>query len=77
MGNYIIHKSTIKTIKPNDSNFIITDGIVQSPRAGFEISNRCPSEYKMILQECIRYGWIMPVAHMTEREMMISGLIQE
>lgn len=77
MGNYKVHKSAIKTIKPNEAQFIITDGIVQAPRAGFEISNRCPSEYKKILQECISYGWIMPVANMTEREMMISGLIQE
>lgn len=77
MGNYKVHKSAIKTIKSNDARFIITDGIVQAPRAGFEISSRCPSEYKMVLQECIRYGWIMPVAHMTEREMMLSGLLQK
>lgn len=77
MTNYKVYKSKIKTIKPNNEQFIITDGIVQAPRAGFEISSRCPSEYRKILQECISYGWIMPVAHMTEREMMISGLIQE
>lgn len=77
MENYKVNKSKITTIKPNDARFIITDGIVQASRAGFEISSCCPREYKLILQECISYGWIMPVAHMTEREMMISGLIQE
>ena len=43
-------------------------------RAGFEISNRCPAEYKVVLQECINNGWLKPVAYMTERELLFSGL---
>lgn len=43
-------------------------------RAGFEISDRCPAEYKIVLQECINNGWLKPVAYMTERELLFSGL---
>jgi hypothetical protein len=36
----------------------LTDGIVTCPRAGFEISQRCPENYKHLIQECINHGWI-------------------
>jgi hypothetical protein len=49
---------------------------MQAPRAGFEISQGCPKEYKMILNECILHGWIKPVAHVTERELIFMGLSQ-
>jgi hypothetical protein len=45
-----------------------------SPRAGFEISNNCPAEYKSIFITAINAGWLKPVAHMHEREVLISGL---
>jgi hypothetical protein len=41
---------------------------MQAPRAGFEISQGCPKEYKMIIAECINNGWIEPVAFITEQE---------
>jgi hypothetical protein len=72
--NFKTHKSQIRTIKNNDPRFHITDEFVTCPRAGFEISQRCPENYKDLLLECINHGWIKPVAHMTERELLISGL---
>jgi hypothetical protein len=47
---------------------------MQAPRAGFEISQGCPKEYKMIINECIRNGWLTPVANVTERELIFMGL---
>lgn len=69
-----IHKSQIRTIKQDDPRFQIQDVFTIATRAGFEISDRCPVEYKMILQECINNGWLKPVAYMTERELLFSGL---
>ena len=69
-----IRKSQIWAIRQDDPKFDIWDGLVTSPRAGFEISERCPLEYKMVLQECINNGWLKPVAYMTEREMIFNGL---
>lgn len=67
-------KSSIRTIKSTHPAFRITDGIVITPRAGFEISSSCPQEYRMVLRECIDRGWIQPVAHMKEQELVIAGL---
>jgi len=68
------HKSQIRTIKQDDPRFQIQDVFTIATRAGFEISNSCPIEYKMVLQECINNGWLKPVAYMTERELLFSGL---
>jgi hypothetical protein len=59
---------TIKTIRKDDPDFMIENGIVMAPRAGFEISNKCPSQYKFMIIEAIKNGWIQPVAYMKESE---------
>jgi hypothetical protein len=69
-----IHQSQIRTLKQGDPNFVIRDGLVQAPRAGFEISQRCPENYISLIQECISHGWLKPVAHVTERELIFMGL---
>ena len=71
---YTVHQSQICTIKPGDPNFIITDGFTQTNRAGIEISQRCPSNYASLIAECLNHGWIKPVAHVTERELIFMGL---
>ena len=68
------HKSSIKTINANHPAFVITDGVMIAPRAGFEIDKRCPSEYRMIIVECMQNGWIKPVANITEKELIFFGL---
>jgi len=71
---FTTHQSQIRTIKRDDARFRIVDKFTTCGRAGFEISKQCPREYKLILSECIDRGWIQPVAYMTERELLISGL---
>jgi len=71
------HHSQIRTIKRDDPRFRIVDKFTTCGRAGFEISILCPREYRSILSECIDRGWIKPVAYMTERELLISGLAGE
>ena len=68
------HQSQIRTIRQDDPNFLIKDRFTTAPRAGFEIPNRCPEEYKRIIAQCIDNGWIKPVAHVTERELIFMGL---
>lgn len=72
--NFSTNKNSIITIKQGDSNFIINDGFTYTHRAALEISIRCPEKYKDIILECIRYGWLKPVAHVTERELLFMGL---
>lgn len=70
-------RSSIRTIKPGHPAFLIKDGLIVSPRAGFEIDQHCPKEYKQIIQQALSYGWLKPVANLTERELIISGLLKE
>ena len=71
---FTTHPSQIRTIKQDDARFRIIDKFITCGRAGFEISKQCPREYRLILSECVDRGWIKPVAYMTERELIISGL---
>jgi hypothetical protein len=71
-----IHNSRIRTIKQDDPRFHIVDRFITTPRAGFEVSNHCPAQYKQVIAECLNNGWLKPVAYMHEREVLISGLAQ-
>lgn len=72
--NLAVNKSCIRTLRPGDSGFNIVDGLQISPRAGFEISNNCPAEYKSIFITAINAGWLKPVAYLHERELLFIGL---
>jgi hypothetical protein len=65
---YTTSDKTIKTIRKDDPNFMIDNEIVMSPRAGFEISNDCPRQYKLMIIEATKNGWLQPVAYMKESE---------
>jgi len=71
-----LHTSSIRTIRHNDDNFVIHDDMTMSPRAGFEISKRCPENYRDIIQECIGHGWLRPVAYMKDSELVWETLQQ-
>ena len=74
MTTYTIPDKIIKTIRQNDSDFHIDNGIVMAPRAGFEISNDCPRQYKLMIMEAIKNGWLQPIAYMKESEFVWEKL---
>lgn len=61
-------KFKIKQINPGENMWFIRDGFTITPRAGFEINNKCPKEYRAIINECLRNGWVKPVAYMRDDE---------
>jgi hypothetical protein len=61
-------KDKIKTIKPGDEGWHIKGQLTLTPRAGFEINESCPTNYRKVLAECINYGWLKPVAYVKESE---------
>ena len=67
-------ESKIVTIRPGDPKFMLTDGFKQCPRAGFEISQSCPAEYKSIFVTAINAGWLKPVAHVYGKELTMDAL---
>ena len=67
-------KKMIKTLRPGHKHFQIVDKFTVTPRAGFEISNNCPVEYKSIFITAINAGWLKPVAYVTDEEYMVMQL---
>lgn len=72
--NFTTHHSNIRTIRQGDPKFMLTDKYVTCPRAGFEISEKCPTEYRQILMQCMDAGWIKPVAHVYGKELTMDAL---
>jgi hypothetical protein len=68
------HQSKIKTLRPGESGWMLDDGVVVCPRAGFEISRSCPTEYVTLLKQAINAGWIKPVAHLYGKELTLDLL---
>jgi hypothetical protein len=71
---YTIHPRQVRTIRQEDPDFMIMDKFIMTPRAGFEISNDCPRQYKLMIMEAMKNGWLQPVANLTERELIFMGL---
>jgi hypothetical protein len=72
--SYTLHKSQVRTIRQDDPNFRIEDGFASYPRAGFHVLPECPWRYREIIEECVANGWLKPIAHVTERELIFMGL---
>jgi len=70
----VMRESNIRTIRQGDPKFTLTDGLVTCPRAGFEISQSCPAEYKSIFITAINAGWLKPVAHVYGKELTMDEL---
>ena len=67
----------IQTIRQGDPKFMLQDGLMTCPRAGFEISQDCPRSHKLVIMEAIKNEWLVPVANITERELIFMGLTDE
>ena len=73
---YTLHKSIVRTIRSSDPDFKIVDGFAIVPRAGFHILPECPQGYRQVINECIANGWLKPVAHVRDSELMWDHLSQ-
>jgi len=71
---FTTQQSNIKTIRQGDPKFMLQDGLITCPRAGFEISQNCPAEYKSIFITAINAGWLKPVAHVYGKELTMDAL---
>ena len=76
MNIYQGNKSIVRTIRQNDPDFHMKDGYVLHARAAFEITASCPHTYKEIIGECLRQGWLKPVAYVKDYELMLDRLYE-
>lgn len=67
-------QTCIRTIKPGDSKWLIEDGSVIVPRAGFEIDPKCPKDYRQIIVMALQYNWLMPVANVKDSELFWEAM---
>lgn len=72
--NTSTYNSSIISIRYDDPRFTIIDKYMVAQRAGFEIDQNCPRQYRQIIAACIDQGWLRPIAHMTDRELLFVGL---
>lgn len=72
--NYNQHNNKLITVTNSDSDFYLSDGIIYAQRAAFNIDEKCPTTYKMILMECINKKWLTPVATIYDYEKTYSRL---
>ena len=63
MIEYTTSKSDYKTVRPGDPLFTFSpNGFTLVHRAGFELSNNCPAEYRSVILQAYQRGWLKPVA---------------
>jgi hypothetical protein len=69
MFNTTEPKFRVRTLRSSDPDFTFSpDGIQLVSRAAIEISQRCPENYRDLIQECVNRGWLRPVSYMKESE---------
>jgi len=77
MMNISIPRESIRAIRPGDADWLLHSGLVVTPRAGIELDDDCPYEYKLVIAKCFTNGWIKPIAHVPEHEYMWEKLNAE
>jgi hypothetical protein len=60
--SYHARSSTFRILRPGDVSFRLQDGIITVSRAGLDISRDCPEHHVEVILECLRQGWLTPVA---------------
>ena len=68
MADVTVPDTGVKTIRSDDPNFFINAGLYFSPRASFEITKDCPSEYRDMINRAYLRGWFRPIAVMKTSE---------
>lgn len=66
--NFTVQSTPVKIIKSSDPDFTFTSGLTFCSRAGVEISDRCPDNYRQMITTALAHGWIKPFAVMKESE---------
>ncbi len=78
MANYnTTSKKKVHKINPSSEYFNIITEFIIYPRAAIHVSQSCPDNYRNLIEECVKHGWIQPVAYMSEREMLFAGLTEK
>jgi hypothetical protein len=64
----------VKSIRQDDDNFMLNDGLVMYPRAMVHILPDCPSNIRHYIQWAISEGYLKTVAHVYGKELTMDKL---
>jgi len=68
-------RKTYKKLYAGQKEFTFSpDGIVVVPRAGLEILAECPWQVRDQINYALAKGWLQPVAHLPDDELMWENL---
>jgi hypothetical protein len=76
MTNFTSHMKIreVKSIRQDDDNFMLNDGLVMYPRAMVHILPDCPSNIRHYIQWAISEGYLKTVAHVYGKELTMDKL---
>ncbi len=76
MTNFTSHMKIreVKSIRQDDDDFMLNDGLVMYPRAMVHILPDCPSNIRHYIQWAISEGYLKTVAHVYGKELTMDKL---
>lgn len=71
---YTVEKTTTRRIWRGESGFFMQDGIKLVPRAEIVVLEKCPANMVDMLNYAIAKGYVQPVAHVRDEELVWEKL---
>lgn len=71
---YTVEKTTTRRIWRGESGFFMQDGIKLVPRAEIVVLEKCPANIVDLLNYAIAKGYVQPVAHVRDEELVWEKL---
>jgi hypothetical protein len=69
--------STIKTIRQGSDDFMLSDGMIQYPRAMVHILPECPWQVRDQINFAIAKGYLQCVAHVHDNQLVWEKLNEQ
>ncbi len=66
----------IKAVRQGDPGFMLTDGMIQYPRAMLHITPDCPADVKVQIMRAVNNGHLKCVAHVQGKELTWQALTE-
>jgi hypothetical protein len=67
-------QSSFKEINNDDPEFIMTDGLLVTPRANIEVTADCPKMWATIIMMAYEKGYLKVTAHVPHEEYFMQNL---
>ena len=67
-------KRDIKAIRQSDPDFMLSDGMIQYPRAMLHITPECPQVLRSEIMWAVNNGYLKCVAHVQGKELTWENL---